>query len=311
MTIASEITRINNNIAAAYTACNNKGATMPVTQNSANLATCIGSITGGGGSSTKYGVSMDSILGDVDANGVLQQPSVSGSLVFTGVQDIAVDAMYYRFYSNPTITSVSFPDLTTISGSSGLSYAFSYCPTLASVNLSSLTTVSGLNGLSQSFRNTALTSVNLSSLTTISGNSGLSSAFSNCASLASVDLSSLTTISGSNGLSSAFQSTALTSVNLSSLTTVSGSTAMNGTFYSCKNLSTLSFPALTTTSFGSYTNQFSNMFNSSTGSTSSTSGLTVHFPSNLQATIQGLDGYPTFGGSASLITLAFDLTATS
>lgn len=49
MTIASEITRINNNIADAYTAASGKGATLPATQNSANLATCIGSITTGGG----------------------------------------------------------------------------------------------------------------------------------------------------------------------------------------------------------------------------------------------------------------------
>ena len=44
MTIASEITRINNNIASAYTALSNKGATMPVTQDSANLATTVESI---------------------------------------------------------------------------------------------------------------------------------------------------------------------------------------------------------------------------------------------------------------------------
>ena len=45
MTIADEITRIQNNIADAYTFCNNKGATMPVTENSDNLATTIDSIT--------------------------------------------------------------------------------------------------------------------------------------------------------------------------------------------------------------------------------------------------------------------------
>lgn len=50
MTIASEITRINNNIAAAYTAASGKGATLPATENSDNLATCIGSIPSGGGS---------------------------------------------------------------------------------------------------------------------------------------------------------------------------------------------------------------------------------------------------------------------
>lgn len=50
MSIASEITRINNNISAAYTAVSNKGGTLPQTQNSANLATAIGTISGGGGS---------------------------------------------------------------------------------------------------------------------------------------------------------------------------------------------------------------------------------------------------------------------
>lgn len=50
MSIASEITRINNNISSAYTAANAKGATLPQIQNSANLATCINSITSGGGS---------------------------------------------------------------------------------------------------------------------------------------------------------------------------------------------------------------------------------------------------------------------
>lgn len=48
MTIASEITRINNNIAAAYTALSGKGATLPATQNSANLATTVASVPAGG-----------------------------------------------------------------------------------------------------------------------------------------------------------------------------------------------------------------------------------------------------------------------
>lgn len=52
MTIASEITRIKNNIAAAYTALSNKGATLPATQDSANLATAVQSIPQG--ASTTY-----------------------------------------------------------------------------------------------------------------------------------------------------------------------------------------------------------------------------------------------------------------
>lgn len=48
MSITSEITRINNNIAAAYAACSDKGATMPTAQNSANLADTVSSIQQGG-----------------------------------------------------------------------------------------------------------------------------------------------------------------------------------------------------------------------------------------------------------------------
>ena len=54
MSIASEITRINNNIAAAYTALDGKGATLPATQNSANLADTIDSITVGGGGTDAF-----------------------------------------------------------------------------------------------------------------------------------------------------------------------------------------------------------------------------------------------------------------
>ena len=51
MTIASAIVAKQQQVADAYTACDNKGATMPGTQNLTNLANCIGTIpTGGGGS---------------------------------------------------------------------------------------------------------------------------------------------------------------------------------------------------------------------------------------------------------------------
>ena len=52
MSIASEIQRIQGNIADAYTSCSNKGATMPVTQDSANLSSTIDTITTGGGGDT-------------------------------------------------------------------------------------------------------------------------------------------------------------------------------------------------------------------------------------------------------------------
>jgi hypothetical protein len=64
----------------------------------------------------------------------------------------------------------------------------------------------------------------------------------------------------------------------------------------------LSFPALKTTSFGSYTNQFADML-------SGVTGCTVHFPSNLQAVIGSWSDVTSgFGGTNT--TVLFDLPAT-
>ena len=53
MSIASEIVRINTNIANAYNEAEAKGATMPATENSDNLASTIATISGGGGGNDK------------------------------------------------------------------------------------------------------------------------------------------------------------------------------------------------------------------------------------------------------------------
>ena len=49
MSIVSEINRVNNNIADAYSSVGNKGGTLPQVQNSANLSSAIDSIPAGGG----------------------------------------------------------------------------------------------------------------------------------------------------------------------------------------------------------------------------------------------------------------------
>jgi hypothetical protein len=86
-----------------------------------------------------------------------------------------------------------------------------------------------------------------------------------------------------------------------------GSSGLYNTFSGCTGLTDVYFNALKTTSFSSSTNPFSGML-SNTGKTKTHK---LHFPSNLQSTIAGLSGYPTFGGSSGYVTLAFDLPATS
>lgn len=70
MTIASEVTRIKTNIAQAYTALEEKGATIPEMKNSDNLAEAIGSVSAGGGNSGiiyRDDVSLPAIFDEIDA----------------------------------------------------------------------------------------------------------------------------------------------------------------------------------------------------------------------------------------------------
>lgn len=170
-----------------------KGVSISDTDTFASYADKIEAIITGSGSVTKYGLSMDSILGNVDENGVLQQP-IDGNLVFTGVVSIPSNLLQYKFYKNSNIKSVEFPDLTSI---------------------------------------------------------------------------------GSSGLYHCFQDT---------------------------KIITISFPALKSTSFGSYTNQFTDML-------SGVTGCTVHFPSNLESVIDSWSDV-TSGFSGTNTTVLFDLPAT-
>ena len=294
MSIASEITRINTNIANAYTACNGKGATMPQTQNSANLATTISSIPSGGGGG---GIPREVV------NGVYQVPVSSFTFSLpSNATDIGAYALIYAFFNSTGLTSVDLSSLESVSGSYAFYFAFYNSTGLTSVDLGGLTTITASTAFDSAFDSTGLTSVDLSSLESVSGSYAFNNAFRRCPNLTSVDLSSLESVSGSYAFSSAFGSTGLTSVDLSSLESVSGSNAFYFAFTNT-SLSSLSFPSLTSNSFGSYTDQFHSMLNG-------VNNCTVHFPSNLQSVIGSwLDVTSGFGGTNT--TVLFDLPATT
>lgn len=188
MSIASEITRIQDNISDAYTAAQAKGATMPATQNSDNLATTISTISGGGVDTRGW------IPKAIDANGKLVSSSTMPN--FTGVEDLGDYALYYGFYQNTALAgTLSFPDLTTVSGQSAMERAFHNCTGLTSVLAPALTTISGSNALSYAFYGCSnLTSTGLSSVKNI--DSSLYYAYNGCISLTSTGLSSFSV--GSN-----------------------------------------------------------------------------------------------------------------
>lgn len=278
MTLSSDISTTSTALSDIKSAIIAKGVTP--SGNITTYATAISQISGGG-SSSKYGATINSFLGDVNANNVLQAPTEEFDLSFTSVTDIADYVLSYKF-NRTKVKSVSFPALTTLSGISGLAYAFYNCPVLTSVSFPELTTLSGVTCMNYMLSACqALTSVSFPKLTTITGGSSLTRILSSCP--------------------------VLTSVSFPKLATLTGSGALSYAFYSCTKIESISFPALTTTSFDSKIDQFTGMM-SGTGTTTT---HTIHFPSNMQSTISGLTGYPNFGGTSGYVTLSFDLPATS
>lgn len=265
----------------------------------------------GGGTQTKYGLTIDNLIGSVDANGVFkQQTAPSGDIVFTGVKDIASYALSHKFFrlSGFSNISISFPDLENITGNYALDN-MCYYTNIKSISFPKLKTISAASAAYYSFCGTNIVSADFPELKTVSGASSFSGAIGFCTSLETVSFPELEEARGVNCFQYLVANTKVSTISFPKLNNIDGNSIFVYAFYTTQLLSSINFPALTTTSFGSYTNQFQNMFNSSTASTSGS--CTVHFPSNLQSTISGLTGYPTFGGDSSRIVLAFDLPQTS
>lgn len=319
MSIESEITRINNNIAATYTALSAKGATMPETENSANLASTVATVPSGGDPANKaFGVD----------NGVLSAPKniTFSENTFADVTSISNYGLYYKYYcraenaSNPGGV-IKFDILTSI-GSNGLYSAFEYC-NITSVSFNSLIQVNEQYALYRAFlRNYNLTSISFPSLTTVSGQFACQYMFNNCTSLSSASFPELTSVTGYDSYSYCFnECTSLTSVSFPKLKTL-GNSACNNIFGGCTSLSsvdfsslesigdstmkyffngctaltTISFPALTTVKSNSFTDCFKNC----------TALTEIHFPSAMQSTIEASTGYSSKWG-ASNATIYFDL----
>lgn len=127
MSISSEINRIKTNIANAYTQANEKGATLPEQQNSANLASTISSISGGGGLNIQHGI----IPKAVDEDGYVKDIEIEG--IETVEQ--------YKFYNDTKLQNVEFAEgVTTINDS-----VFQNCSNLKNVKLTTSLTSIGEN----------------------------------------------------------------------------------------------------------------------------------------------------------------------
>lgn len=296
MTVASEITRIKTNIANAYNSASEKGATLPDVQNSDNLADCISSITGGG-SGSKYGISIDSVLGDVDDNGVLLQPTDGFNAVFNGVKDVGDKGLYCKFYAG-SIANCSFPDLEDVTGARALESAFANS-TLSEIDFPKLTNISGTQAFLRAFERTSISKVPFTNLKTLTGRTCLSYVFNDCKNLITIEFPELESVSGYN----CFQYVAgnnnsyLETISFPKLKTVQGERAFGSIAYLYSKLKKALFPLLESVDGGSSGYAFRQTFRSD-------SINEVDFTS-LTSILGNKDFFQTFYYCTSLTTISF------
>lgn len=115
-TIADKLTYLNDTKTAIRNAVTAKGVTVSDADTFRSYADKIGQIQGGGGSATKFGVSIDNIIGNVDADGVYSKPTGVITLDLTGVKTVALGGFANRFYKAATEIIIIAPDLTDVKG---------------------------------------------------------------------------------------------------------------------------------------------------------------------------------------------------
>ena len=278
-----------------------------------------------GYSSVTVNVPMPKYYGIPAANWALLETEETGTPDFTGLTSIHEGFCNNRFdtatnlvgvanfdtltligayalagaFGRTNLTGVSFENVSRIQHN-GMEYAFNECENLTgTVSFPSLINIQANDErcFEGAFSYAGVKSANFSALTTIAASNAFGSCFED-SSLESINFNALQSITGNYGLTAAFLGTNLTNVSFQNLTTITGQGALQSTFSGCSSLQSLSFPALTTVA-----NESEEIFS---WMLDSVVGCTVHFPSNMQATIGNwTDVVSGFGGTNTVV--LFDL----
>lgn len=243
-----------------------------------------------------YAIKKPSVEREV-VSGVFSMPTNDIDIIMPdNATDIGDYGLYYAYYHATGVKSFNSNNITAITGNYAFSNAFAYS-SIVTASFPKLETVSGTESCGSIFsRCDNLTKLDLSALKTISGS--MASLATYCTSLIEVKFDSLETIAINNGLTYAFQySTALEELSFPKLSLIDKTNVLQYACRGCTSLKNVYFGGLRSDSFGTPTNQFSNMLNGVTG-------CTVHLPSSLEGHL----GSRSFGGSSTSI--VYDLPAT-
>lgn len=229
------------------------------------------------------------------------------------------------------LTNIEMSDLTYIFGNRAAAFMFRACSKLQTASFPALTIISRPNAGSNMFLDCGnLESISCPLLKTISGTEALLGAFGNCVKLSSGGLNAVNKISGTQAMRETYNGcSALANISLESVQSIEGDQAMLGTYNNCTSLITANFKSLRKI----YAKQvFDQTFKGCTALTdiyfpaihdleyvslfySMCTGLeniTIHFPSNMQSTIEQSTGYSTTAPYGAISgTILFDLPSTA
>lgn len=244
---------------------------------------------------TKYGASVNTFLGDVDENGVLQVVSgASVDLDFSNVEEVADLALCNKFLYNSLIKSANFSSLKKV-GTCGLQSVFSQS-SIETANFGQLTVVDQ-QGFDNAFFRTPIKSINFDLLET-SGFSAFMFAFSECRMLESINFNSLRIIEEQAMWDAFSYCEKLRSINFDAVENIHWG-GLSSAFNCCTSLTSISFPSLTEIEITALSSAFA-------GCTALTE---IHFRADMQETIEATDGYSEKWGASSA-TVYFDLIGT-
>lgn len=318
-TVAEQLTSLANTKTAIKQSIIDKGVQVADTDPFSAYSAKIAEIQAGGGTpQTKFGVSIDNLLGEVDENGTYNFGRLGGAsvdkFVFdgSGIKKVGWAAFQYAFTNNAGISEALFPDLEEID-TYGFQHAFEQSA-ITRITFGKVKVINkdrALYHMASSLPNNQdrLPELPIKNVEELSGYSVAEWAFYDSFDGKATGLYNLRII---NGIRACYRmlmfSSFLEDIQLDSLESISGDAACQQMFRDCQYLKKAYFYSLTSVTPANALDTGKDL----------ESGIfawcdylkEIHFRADAKATIEALDGYATSKFGAYYATIYFDLIGT-
>ncbi len=307
-TIAEQLTSLANTKAAIKQSIIDKGVQVADTDPFSAYPAKIGQISGGSAPATKFGVSLDNLLGNVDENGVYQlidTPFTFDATSIKKIPDESRDLFMCNFYRLPLTGTVDLSNYT--HGNSYLGDSEYFLQAFSYTGVQKLITPrerSGEYGMQfyQSFQHcNALKEIVFSNPIISSDKFGFTETFQYCDfSNASINFDIVTSI-GARGFYGAFKHCKLpVEIRFTNLTEITDTYAFREAFSQTTGCKRYFFPSLTSVTSDAFGNGGRLTWYNATDVEE------IHFRADMQATIEAVTGYSSKFGATNC-TIYFDL----